>query len=65
MSYSRVTWEDRIKIKLLLQQGKTNIEIADLIGKDKSTIGREIKRNSGRRGYRQRQAQGIASCFNH
>jgi IS30 family transposase len=62
MSYSRVTWEDRIKIKLLLQQGKTNTEIADLIGKDKSTIGREIKRNSGRRGYRPKQAQGLAEA---
>lgn len=33
MSYSRVNWEDRIKIKLLLQQGKTNTEIAKLIRK--------------------------------
>lgn len=62
MSYSRVTWEDRIRIKLLLQQGNTNTEIAKLIGKDKSTIGREIKRNSGRRGYRPKQAQGLAEA---
>lgn len=60
MSYCRVTWEDRIKIKLLLQQEKTNSEIADLIGKNKSTIGREIKRNSGGRGYRPQQAQLLA-----
>lgn len=62
MSYSRVTWEDRIKIKLLLQQGKTNTEIADEIGKNKSTIGRELKRNSGGRGYRPKQAQGFAEA---
>jgi IS30 family transposase len=60
MSYSRVTLEDRIKIQLLLQQGKTNTEIAKVIGKNKSTIGRELERNSGGRGYRPRQAQFFA-----
>jgi IS30 family transposase len=60
MSYSRVTWEDRIKIKLLLQQGKNKSEIAEIIGKDKSTVGREIKRNTGGRGYRPKQAQMFA-----
>jgi IS30 family transposase len=62
MSYSRVTLEDRIKIKLLLQQGKSNTEIAEVIGKDKSTIGRELRRNSGGRGYRVRQAQAFAEA---
>lgn len=61
MSYSRVTWEDRIKIKIFLQLGKSNAEIAREIGKNKSTIGREIKRNSGKRGYRPKQAQDFAS----
>lgn len=60
MSYSRVTYEDRIKIKLLVQQGKSNTEIAKLIGKNKSTVGRELKRNRGRRGYRVKQAQAFA-----
>ena len=60
MSYRRVTWEDRIKIKLLLQQGKNKSEIAEIIGKDKSTVGREIKRNTGGRGYRPKQAQKFA-----
>lgn len=41
MSYRRVTLEDPIKIKLFLQQGKTNTEIANLIGKNKSIIDRE------------------------
>jgi hypothetical protein len=35
MSYGRVTWEDRIKIKLLLQQGKSNAVLCDLIFFDK------------------------------
>lgn len=60
MSYCRVTWEDRIKIKVLLQQGKSKSEIAGMLGKHKSTIGREIKRNTGGRGYRYKQAQRLA-----
>lgn len=60
MSYSRVTWEDRIKIKLLLQQGKCPADIAREVRKHRSTIGREIVRNSGGRGYRVKQAQRLA-----
>ena len=60
MSYSRVAWEDRIKIKLLLQLGKCPAEIAREVGKHRSTITREIKRNSGGRGYRLKQAQRLA-----
>jgi IS30 family transposase len=62
MSYSRVTWEDRIKIKLLLQQGKCPADIAREVRKHRSTIGREIKRNSGGRGYRIKQAQRLAQA---
>jgi IS30 family transposase len=40
MSYSRVTWEDRIKIKLLLQLGKCQADIASEVRKHRSTIGR-------------------------
>ncbi|HXH31280.1 MAG TPA: IS30 family transposase [Bacteriovoracaceae bacterium] len=57
-----MTWEDRIKIKLLVQQGKSNTEIAGVIGKNKSTIGRELKRNSGKCGYRPKQAQRFAQA---
>jgi IS30 family transposase len=60
MSYSRVTYDDRIKIHCLLQQGKKQSEIAKIIGKDKSTVSREIRRNKGGRGYRSGQAHGLA-----
>jgi IS30 family transposase len=60
MNYSWVTWEDRIKIKLLLEQEKSDTEISVEIGKNKSTVGREVKRNSGGRGYRPMQAQYFA-----
>jgi IS30 family transposase len=55
--YRRVTQEDRIRIKDALDAGLTKSGIADKLGFDKSTISREILRNSGKRGYRPKQAQ--------
>lgn len=57
MGYRRVTGEDRVRIKDGLDAGLTKIEIADKLGFHKSTIGREINRNKGKRGYRPKQAQ--------
>lgn len=57
MGYRQVTHEDRIYIKASLDAGLSNTNIADKLGFDKSTIGREIRRNCGRRGYRLRQAK--------
>jgi len=44
----------------LHKAGKTNQEIAKLMARDPSTVGRELKRNSGGRGYRPQQAQRLA-----
>ena len=60
MSYRRVTSEDRLRIKDGLDAGLTNTEIADKLGFHKSTIGREILRNTGARGYRPKQAHLLA-----
>ena len=60
-SYRRVTQEDRIRIKDGLDAGLTKTEIADKLGLHKSTISRETLRNSGQRGYRPNQAQGLAT----
>ena len=43
-SYSRVHYEDRLKIEVLLKAGHGVCAIARLIGKHHSTISREIKR---------------------
>jgi len=43
----------------------SSTEIAEVIGADKSTVGRELKRNSGQRGYRPQQAQRLASQRKH
>ncbi|MDR1592535.1 MAG: helix-turn-helix domain-containing protein [Prevotellaceae bacterium] len=36
---------------VLLCAGKQQKEIAELVGKDKSVLNRELKRNSHKRGY--------------
>lgn len=56
MEYSQLTLDDRINIYLGLQQNFSLQKIAENLGKDKSTISREIKRNSGKKGYRYKQA---------
>lgn len=58
--YRRVTQEDRVRIKDGLDAGLTKSEIAYKLGFHKGTISREIKRNSGLRGYRPKQAQSKA-----
>lgn len=60
MGYCRVTSEDRLRIKDGLDAGLSNTMIADKLGFHKSTIGREISRNKGGRGYRPKQAHSMA-----
>ena len=55
--YRHLTKEDRIVIRTLMQEGKSKIYIAGCLGRAYSTIKRELRRNSGRRGYRPKQAQ--------
>ena len=55
--YRHLTGEDRIVIRTLLQEDRTRQYIADALEVDVSTIKREIRRNSGLRGYRPKQAQ--------
>ncbi len=62
MSYRRVTSEDRLRIKDGLDAGLSNVLIADKLGFHKSTVGREIARNTGGRGYRPKQAQRLAEA---
>jgi len=57
MSYSQLTFEQRVEIKAYLKLGLKQTQIADLLGVHKSTLSREINRNSGQRGYRPKQAQ--------
>ncbi|KAA6316325.1 hypothetical protein EZS27_033347, partial [termite gut metagenome] len=51
------TPDQRYQIEALLAAKKSQKEIASIIGKDPSVVGRELKRNSHKRGYSARMAQ--------
>ena len=55
-SYHQLTEEERIEIYALRKEGKSLSQIAMALGRNRSTIQREISRNSGQRGYRPKQA---------
>jgi IS30 family transposase len=60
MSYTQLTQEERYQIHALLQAGNHQTHIARILNRHKSTISREIQRNTGLRGYRPQQAQQLA-----
>lgn len=62
MSYTQLTPEQRYQIYALKKAGHNQTEMASIIGVHKSTIGRELARNSGQRGYRPKQAQELATA---
>jgi len=59
MSYKHLTYEQRVQIHTYLKAGYTIKQIASQLGVHRTTISREIKRNSGNRGYRFKQAQSL------
>ena len=60
MTYKQLTQEQRYQIYVLLKTAHSQSEIADAIDVHRSTISRELTRNSGKRGYRPQQAQRLA-----
>jgi IS30 family transposase len=50
-NYSHLSSEQRYQIEALLKSGTSKKEIAKIVGKHPSTITRELKRNTGSRGY--------------
>jgi IS30 family transposase len=60
MGYSQLTYEQRYLIYQFLKMGYSQAKMAQTIGVHKSTISRELKRNTGKRGYRYKQAQRMA-----
>jgi transposase, IS30 family len=59
-TYHQLTQEQRYQIYALKKTGHSGSEIAEVIGVDKSTVSRELRRNRGERGYRPQQAQKLA-----
>src|SRR4030095_8350622 len=60
MSYRQLTREQRYQIHILIKEGYNQTQIALLLGFDKSTISRELRRNCGAHGYFPNQAHGMA-----
>lgn len=60
--YTQLTEKERYRIEILIQEGYSNNKIAEKLGRDKSTIGREIRRNSkGRNVYSSEEADNLSS----
>jgi len=58
-TFSHLTQEERYHIYISNGKNISMTEIAKDIGRNKSTISREIKRNTGKRGYRHKQAHAM------
>jgi IS30 family transposase len=58
--YKHLTREQRYQIYAFKKSGWTNAAIGDELGVHKSSIGRELKRNHSKRGYRPKQADKLA-----
>jgi IS30 family transposase len=59
-SYQQLTEDERIDIYAMRQEGKTVPQMASDLERDRSTIYREVNRNSGQRSYRPKQAHSKA-----
>ena len=59
-NYKHLTLEQRYQIYAFKKSGWTNTEIGNEIGVHKSSVGRELKRNISRRGYRPKYADKMA-----
>ena len=59
-TYKQLTQEQRYQIYALMKMGHDQTQIAKAIGRHKSTVSRELRRNRGQRGYRPKQAQKLA-----
>jgi IS30 family transposase len=60
MSYTQLTREARYQISALVKVGRTQTQIAMIIGCHKSTVSRELSRNRKETGYWPGHAQGLA-----
>jgi IS30 family transposase len=58
--YAQLTQEERYQIHALMKAGHNQTEIAEMLGRHKSTISRELRRNRGLRGYRPKQAHRLS-----
>lgn len=61
MSYHHLSLTERHYIELERKAGKSMNQIGEALGRSQSSISRELKRNTGQRGYRHQQANRLAA----
>ena len=59
-TYTQLTHEERYQISILRKAGHPQRKVAEMLGRHKCTISRELRRNRGLRGYRPKQAHCLA-----
>ena len=55
--FNHLSPEQRYQIEILIKEGYSQTHIASVIGVHKSTISRELKRNTGKRGLHSKSYQ--------
>lgn len=60
MAHTQLTQGERHQMYVLIKAGHSLAEIARILGRHKSTISREVRRNTGKQGYRPLQAQRLS-----
>ena len=58
--YTQLTQEERHQIHILKRAGHAQSEMAEMLGRHKATISRELQRNTGLSDYRPKQAHRLA-----
>lgn len=58
--YSQLTQKERYGLEIMRKQGQTLRAMATVMERSHTTLSRELTRNTGQRGYRSHQAQGLA-----
>jgi len=62
MHYKQLTKDERYQIKACLQINMKQVAIAKLLKRSLATITKEIKHNTGKKGYRSKQASDLATA---
>ena len=60
MAYKHLNSEERHHVQLELKKGISQNKIAAELGRSQSSLSRELGRNTGKRGYRHKQANRMA-----
>ena len=60
MKHKHLTLQDRYYIEISIKNGGSQTTIAKALNRSQGTISKEIKRNTGKRGYRHKQADRLA-----